>query len=148
MGCLDLFPRIPACAHRCLFFSGYLCIFTELFMCGGKNWTKGSYSWRGLARTEREPWLSKWHDAMRCDAKINEARIQQIEPQLNVSFLLSAHGRSFTIRWMDGSARSRSERERPFFSDRDIERNPNYAKLTERIRGGWIRRDGLKLYYF
>lgn len=27
-----------------------------------------------------------WHYAMRCDAKLNEARIQQIEPQLNLSF--------------------------------------------------------------
>ena len=32
-----------------------------------------------------------WHDAMRCDVKINEAHIEQIEPQLELTFLLSAY---------------------------------------------------------
>lgn len=29
-----------------------------------------------------------WHDAMRCDAKMNKAHIQQTEPQPKLSFLL------------------------------------------------------------
>ena len=91
-----LVPRIPVCDHRRLFLSGHICTLTEKYMCGGKNWTK-AHSWRGLARTEREPWLSKFWDgtmrcdAMRSDAKINEAHIQQTEPQPKLSFLLSAH---------------------------------------------------------
>lgn len=120
VGCLDLFPRIPACAHRCLFFLWLPLHFYWIIHVWWQELDKGSYSWRGLARTEREPWLSKgWHDAMRCDAKINEARIQQTEPQLNMSFLLSAHGRSFTIQY-DGWTVSQAAEERDHFSLTEI----------------------------
>lgn len=65
---LYLVPRIPVCDHRRLFLSGHICTLTEKYMCGGKNWTK-AHSWRGLARTERQPWLSRfWDGTMRCDA--------------------------------------------------------------------------------
>lgn len=67
MACLDLFPRIAACAHSCLFFSGYLCIFTVwwqelhkrlIHIHGGLLADRtGALAEQGMARC----------DAMRCE---------------------------------------------------------------------------------
>lgn len=71
---LYLVPRIPVCDHKRLFLSGHICTLTEKYMCGCKNWTK-AHSWRGLARTEREPWLSKFCDAMRRSTRLTSSKL-------------------------------------------------------------------------